>query len=193
VGTRGFVGFIAGGRELIAYNHAGSYPEHLGLSVLGWLRDGAVNYAAAVDAGARRLRLVMPGTEPTSADVARLHEYADTLGGTKPPGDWHSLLRGTQGSPALMLQAGVIEDASGFPAHPAARWGYLIDLDARAFEVYQGGRLCRHDRGRFAKAGPTEIAGHVFWPVALVASWPFAALPSDDAFQAACYGPEADG
>lgn len=188
MGTRGFTGFVVGGRELIAYNHADSYPEHLGLSVLRWLRDGAVNFPAAMEGRARKLRLAAPGTVPTSADILRLHEYADTLGGIAAPYDWYSLLRRTQGSPALILQTGVIEDASGFPAHPAARWGYVIDLDARVFEAYRGGQLARHDCGRFARREPTEIAGHVFWPVARAASWPFSRLPSDDSFTAACYG-----
>lgn len=161
--------------------------------MLRWLRDGAVNYGPLLAERARQLRVAAAGTVPDPADVALLRGYASPRDYTGPPWDWYSLLRPIQGCPDLMLRAGIIEDASGFPAHPAARWGYVIDLDAKALEAYQGGQLLRHDRGRFAKAGPTDIAGHRFWPAALVESWPFARLPLDDAFLAACHGPEEGG
>lgn len=59
MGTRGFVTFVIDGREKTAYNHADSAPEGLGLDVLRWLRDGAVNYPDTVVERARALRLAV--------------------------------------------------------------------------------------------------------------------------------------
>lgn len=191
MGTRGFVTFVIDGQEKTAYNHAGSAPEGLGLDVLRWLRDGAVNYADTVAARARALRAVDPTSLPGPEDLTRLLRYAGPGLGASP--SWWRLLRATQGSPAMMLEAGVIEDASEYPFHPQARWGYVIDLDRRRLEVYEGGQAREHGRGRFARKGPVRLEGTAFWPAALVAAWPFRALPLDDAFTAACHAPEAGG
>ena len=37
--TRGFLGFVAKGVTKVGYNHCDSYPSHLGLGVLAWLRS----------------------------------------------------------------------------------------------------------------------------------------------------------
>jgi hypothetical protein len=189
VGTRGFIAFAVDGTEKVAYNHAGSHPEDLGLTVLRWLRDGALNYAATAEARARSLRLVDPTARPSAGDTGRLWRYAWTQDG-RPAETWHALLRRTEGNPRLMLEAGVITDDSEWPYHPQARWGYVIDFDARRLEAYQGGQREAHSRGRFARRGAVRISGTDFWPAALVAAWPFSALPSDDRFEAACYAEE---
>jgi len=185
MGTRGFIAFVIDGREKTSYVHAAAYPEHLGVTVLRWVRDAAVNQAGIVEARARALRTVDPESRPDPADAVRLARYAEPRGGD--PASWYALLRGTMGNPALILEAGAVADAADWPRHPQARWGYVIDLDARAFEAYRGGQAERHGRGRFARREPFHAGGMTFWPAALAASWPFRALPRDEAFTDACY------
>jgi hypothetical protein len=184
VGTRGFIGFVADGVEKIAYNHWDSYPEGLGADVLRWLRKVA-GLDLGVDtlrASVRALRVVDPSSTPTAEDIERLRPFTDLNVSSKSLDDWYCLLRGTQGDPAAMLRAGVIEDAFDFPTDSLfAEWGYVVDLDANVFEVYEGFQHSAHDKGRFAGRTDNRVSDG-YYPVALVKSWPLAELPDDDSF-----------
>lgn len=180
--TRGFVGFVVDGTEKIAYNHFNSYPSALGCNVLEWLSKAHLGGAQRL---ASALRVVDPESAPTAEDIERLRAYANSNVGTQRIDEWYVLLRETQGNPAAMLDAGVIEDGHEFPLDSLfAEWGYLVDFDARTFEAYRGFQGAPHDKGRFA--GRTgEDTDARYHPVALVASWPLDALPTKDEFMAA--------
>lgn len=181
MGTRGFVGFVVDGTEKIAYNHSDSYPGGLGLDVLGWLQKAHLGGAHRL---AAELRVVDPDSKPTAEDIEKLRPYANLNVGTQQADDWYVLLHGTQGNPAAMLDAGVIEDAKNFPADSLfAEWGYVVDFDAKVFEVYRGFQHAQHAMGRFAnQRGEGQADG--YWPVALVGSWALDALPTAEAFLA---------
>lgn len=196
MGTRGFLTFVVDGREATTYNHCDSYPEGLGSDVLGWARDNQHELVCddhgSVPGSAfdlvRQLRVVAPDSKPTPEDIERLRGYADLGVGEQRLDDWYVLLRETQGDPAAILKAGVLIDASEFPNDSLfAEWGYVIDVDARTFEVYQGFQHARHDKGRFADRSPRASVSGDYYPVALVASWPLDGLPSDEEFFAALY------
>lgn len=187
MGTRGFISFVADGVEKTAYNHNDSYPGGLGLDVLNWLRREHMGRAARL---ARELRVIRDGDEPTEADIERLKPYADLGVSRRSLDDWYCLLRHTQGNPAAMLDAGVIEDASHFPTDSLfAEYGYVIDFDASRLEAYVGFQKAPHDEGRFAgRTGPDDSRD--YFPVRLVASWPLDALPTDGEFVKAIDGDE---
>jgi len=190
--TRGFVGFVADGAEKIAYNHFDSYPDGLGVEMLVWLRGSHLPHVRqqVID-----LRVVDPDSEPTGEDIKALKRYYNpNVGGRTARPTWYQLLRETQGNPAAMLNAGVIEDASGFPGDSLfAEYGYVVDLDADAFEAYVGFQRDKHDKGRFAGREPKPAYnGELYWPVALAASWPLDSLPGSDLFCAAIEGDDAD-
>lgn len=180
MGTRGFITFAVDGESKTAYNHFDSYPECLGLVVLNWVRLADHDEAAS---RVRELRVVAADTPelPTADDVLRLKDYYDPdVGGRAGSPTWYQLLRGTQGSPGAILQAGVIEDASLFPANSLwAEWGYVIDFDTGTLEVHVGFQQEPHAEGRFASPEPDEDG---FYPVRLAASWPISALPDDATF-----------
>lgn len=190
MGTRGFVTFVIDGTEKTAYRHADAYPECGGLDVLHWLRSAA-DAPDRLAARARALRVASPDSAPAAEDVKRLGRFA--MDHDRARHDWYWLLRRTQDDPGLMLLAGVILDAGDFPREPMARWGYVVDVNARRLEVYHGGQRDRHERGRFASREPWTYPGGTFYPVALVASWPFGELPADSDFIEAAYGSDADG
>jgi hypothetical protein len=200
--TRGFITFAVDGQLKTAYNHSDSYPSGLGISLLGWLRE-AVKDPAELRRRAQALRVVDGSSKPSAEDIARFTEFSwgkARHGGTadlREGQEWYDLLHETQGDPDLMLACGTIEDASGFPADSLfAEWGYVIGLDGDGtFEVYEGFQHAPHDRGRFASL-PVEPPGYPgaeqYYPVALRASWPLAALPDDATFMAAT-DPEDEG
>jgi hypothetical protein len=180
MGTRGFVSFAVDDELKTTYNHCDSYPSGLGIDMLVWLRTVDAKVAAE---RARALRVVTADTLPTDEDVTRLARYCNRAVGEQTDTiTWYQLLRETQGSPAAMLDAGVIQDAGEFPADSLwAEWGYVVDFDEGVFEVYEGFQHDDHTDGRFA-AMPRENENYA--PVRLVASWPLSELPDNDAFLA---------
>ena len=178
MGTRGFVGFVADDETKIAYTHWDAYPGGLGLSVLEWLRGADL---ATTEAAVRGLRVVGDGDVPTTDDVERLKKFYDPeVGGPSEEPSWYQVLRRTQGDPAAILEAGVLLDASNFPADSLfAEWGFVVDFDRGLLEAYEGFQESPHRKGRFAYMKPT---GNGYYPVKLVASWPLSALPTQDDF-----------
>lgn len=182
MGTRGFLGFVIDGQEKITYNHWESYPESLGVKVLEWLRIAGVDGTEHIAERARALLVVDGDTTPTDEDIEQLQQYADQRVSTCSLKEWYVLLRTTQGNPAAILQAGVMEDASRFPLDSLwAEWGYLVDLDRQTFEVYRGFQEKPHSRGRFAERGGVDG----YSPVALVAEWKISELPTTEDFLSA--------
>lgn len=180
--TRGFLGFVAKGREVITYNHSSSYPGGLGLNVLNWLRSANMDVAAKV---APNVRAVSDDVPPTDEDVEALASFYDRSvdrGRSDETGrpTWYQLTRGLQGDLGAMLCVGYAlafaDYACGFPG---CEYGYVVDFDAKRFEVYKGCQHERHSAGRFADRGPV-FDGH--FPCRLVASWPLAELPDEDGF-----------
>jgi hypothetical protein len=182
--TRGFVGFVADGKEKIAYCHYDAYPDGLGLDVLNWL-IGAAADMERLQLAASALRVVTAEDIPTAEDVEQLRPWTNLHVGEKSTESWYCLLRETQGAPGQMLRAGVIEDASNFPADSLfAEWGYVVDVDAGTFEAYEGFQEKSHEKGRFANR---ELRDTGYHPVALVASWPLKELPTEAEFLATLY------
>lgn len=177
--TRGFISFAVDGETKTAYNHSDSYPDYLGVNVLDWARSVDLN---EVGAAAQALRVVTDADEPTADDVARLAPFTNlNVGGPSERPTWYQLLRETQGDPGAMLKAGVIEDGGDFPADSLfAEWGYVIDFDAQALEVYVGFQREPHQEGRFASLEGRDG----YYPVRLLKSWPLAELPDGATFTA---------
>jgi hypothetical protein len=180
--TRGFISFAVDGTTKTAYNHHDSYPDGLGLGVLDWARSVDLNEAGVA---AQALRVVTDADEPTDEDIAHLAPFTNrNVGGRSERPTWYQLLRETQGDPGAMLQAGVIEDGSEFPADSLfAEWGYVVDFDAQVLEVYVGFQRGPHQKGRFASMQSGD-GSDGYYPVRLLKSWPLAELPDGDQFVA---------
>lgn len=166
-----------------------SYPSGLGVDTLRWLRE-AVKDMDLLREQVTALRVVDPASTPTAEDIEHLKEFADVSG--RQLDEWYVLLDRTQGDPGLMLQAGVIEDASESPRDSLfAEWGYVVDLDAGLFEVYRGFQVQPHGLGRFADRPPVDrspVLGISYYPVALQLGWRLSELPSEICFLGAPEG-----
>lgn len=179
MGTRGFVCFAVDGQLKTAYNHYDSYPSSLGIAILEWLRKATTN-PAELRKSLQELRVISRGETPSQADIERLAPWTDLSVSDRSTQDWYCLLRKTQGHPAAIVTAGVIEDASDFPADSLfAEWGYVVDVDGDGmFEVYRGFQQQPHRQGRFASSTANSTG---YYPVKLIAQWPLSSLPSDRA------------
>lgn len=169
--TRGFVTLVIDGQEKTIFNHFDSCPDALGQSVLSWLRDSAVNCITVTEQRVRALRLL-----PCRTDIEI--DYADEE--VRAQRAVYDIQRDVH----RLLTVGVAVDDSEFPLDSLwAEWGYVIDFDTRRLEVYTGFQKTQHDRGRFAGRMMQPPHRHkVYYPVALVLSWPFSALPTNGQF-----------
>lgn len=197
MGTRGLLGFVVDGRELMTYNHFDSYPGGLGEQVLNFLRqlvkDGAVDQAAA---RARELKLVTDETPVTAADIEALKDWTDLgVGGLREgqTPEWYNLLRRTQGDPDAILSSGYLVDNREFARNSLfCEWAYVIDFDDRTLEVYRGFQTKPPTAGRWAGTAPdsdvveqqTARLGNGYYPIEQVVVFGFDALPDAETFTA---------
>lgn len=180
--TRGFLGFVADKRETITYVHYDAYPSALGADVLKWART--VTDWDAIRQQAANLVHVDGETMPTDEQRAALAQYAKPgADPEKDPGEeWYRLLYRTFGDPAATLASGYAPHSPDWPGDSVwCEWGYLIDLDEKKFELYQGFQTRPH-KGRFADRPANERSG--YYPVKVLASWPLDDLPDDGSFLA---------
>jgi hypothetical protein len=185
VSTRGLIGFVFNGEEKLSYNHFDSYPEGLGLSTLGWLRD---NLNERLPARVEKLQAVASDGAPDHEDVQRAVALELWGEDRREPDDWYELLRDTQGDLGAQLEFGRYVDAAGFAGDSLfCEWGYVIDLDQMMLEVYRGYQQLPHDAGRFAalELSREEDLPSTYYPIRLVCAFSLLALPDDAAFVAA--------
>lgn len=182
MGTGGFVGFVVDGVEKITFTSGDSFPSSGGLSVLDWLSAHLEDLASPVPEQARALRLVPSSFDPD--DPADLDTVRRALRGG-PFADFadesvEEVLEFAALDLGTLLRGGIAYDGSESPLDSLfCEWGYLVDLDGKAFEVYRGFQTSPPAEGRFAGRPPVRDG---YFPVALVASWPFTALPDRASF-----------
>jgi hypothetical protein len=92
--TRGFICFVNDGRQKTQYIPGGSDPDHMGLTVLRWLRRASVDIAD-LRQHVQALRLIEASTKPTAEDLERFGKYAMVANAD----DWHNLLYWTGTDP----------------------------------------------------------------------------------------------
>lgn len=180
MGTRGILAFAHGDKLKATYNHFDSYPTGLGAEVLEWL-VGA-DFAAAIELF-DRLEPVKEDSVPTDDQQLALLRYFDPAVSSKSSQDWYSLLRGTQGNPQLILDAGFFVDYESFALDSLfCEWGYVIDLDNRQVEVYKGFQTAKPAAGRWKDSDYVSKEdyrpGRDYYPIALVRTVPLTEILS---------------
>jgi len=162
MGTRGFVGVAIDGDTKLSYNHFDSYPDGLGVELLGSLRmrlhPDAKSALETLAEQARALRMVDEDGTPGELELALFRDFSDpNVGGSidKPTDgtvqNYYQLLRKLQGDLLRSLDLGLAIDCDGFQFDSLfCEWGYLLDFDANTLQVYQGFQHKRHNKGRWA-------------------------------------------
>ncbi|MGW5439673.1 hypothetical protein [Nocardia asteroides] len=181
--TRGFLGFVAAGRETIIFNRWESDPPCLGRNVLEFAR--AVQDWSRVRAAAAAL--VHAGDEmgPTGTQIAEPTPLTDESRDWGWPDSYRPLCE-IQTDPAEILKSGYTEHYPDWPGNSIwCDWGYLLDLDRDVLEVYASDHEdSPHAQGRFCdRPSPSDC-----YPVRLVGTYPLSELPDGDSFVEALTG-----
>jgi hypothetical protein len=191
MGTRGAFGFHVNGVDKVGYNQFDSYPSGKGVEVLAFLRKTleSPSVEAGVKVLAVDLKVVSGKKPPTLTQQNALQKWSNKGVSTGALEEWYVLLRETHGDLAKTLACGYIEDHLSFLTDSLfCEWGYIVNLDACTLEVYSGFQK-EPNKGRFAATKPNSGG---YYPVGLVAEFPFDALPSDEEFVKTLDPPEED-
>jgi len=187
MGTRGLTVVIMDGEHRIAqYGQWDHYPTGQGVTAMDFCRKNLTT-----DRGLEKFRKAVGRTE--FADQERMEKLLKRIGIS---GEWMSLEQAERLKakyPALGRDAGatildlvlggkkLLRDQIDFAAESLfCEWAYVVDLDARKLEVYQGFQTAPHKRGRFADmevSEQKEASGSRYYPVALIASFDFDKIP----------------
>lgn len=181
--TRGIYGFYVNGTDKLAYNHADSYPQHLGLNILGEL-----NAVKDWDQTKELVSDLIPihETRPLDANSqifqAELRRHYDGQRGIKKPSSFYELMQPLQGKlePFLsgklsfMVTANEFIDDSLF-----CEWGYIANLDSHELEVYRG--LQKSEPSEPSRYD-SEISRQGYYPCKQIASYSLSQLPTGDSF-----------
>jgi hypothetical protein len=185
MGTRGLVGFTVNGQHLLTYNHFDSYPSGLGAQTFRWLKDRLVTIedkvvlSPDVTDKLGHLEIVDESASPNDDQLRKLQANGFAPQRVSNGRDFYSWLRDAQGDLGALIKSGFwIDDGYEFGKDSLfCEWGYVIDVDARRFDVYQG----------FQKSVPTEgIWARVenepgeYQPVRRIYSLPFAECLTTD-------------
>lgn len=151
MGTRGAYGFLIDGEEKVTYNHFDSYPSCLGLDVLNFLKETNRDELPEI---ARNIQLVKGNSKPTESAKnqckamglfnGRVSEQSDD--------DWYCLLRNAQGQLNVYTEGFtyMIDCKKFLEDSLFCEWAYIINLDTKELEVYQGFNHNPKAAGRYA-------------------------------------------
>lgn len=181
--TRGLIGFRYGSTDKLAYNHADSFPDELGVRVLEELR--AVTDWNAVRERVRTIvripdtRLLSEHDEMVRAEIRR--HFPDQLQ-AHDPREYYDLFRPFQGTltPYLEGRLSFMAVANEFIYDSLhCEWAYIANLDSECFEVWRG---CQRHICPTPERYGQEIDRMGYYPCKLLQSYKLRELPKKQVF-----------
>lgn len=142
--TRGLYGFRKNGEDKTTYNHYDSYPNGLGKEVIRFCLNTLESFKHAM---CDSIELVSEEDKPSREQIEFCNRYnsSDFTVSSQREDDWYCLLRNVQGD--LMALKNIVEhegkcymiDNHDFIKDSLfCEWAYIINLDDRVLEIYQG-------------------------------------------------------
>lgn len=142
--TRGIYGIRKSGVDKITYNHHDSYPEYLGKHIIEFIISSSNKELNDIY---DKIVLVDENIPPKYEDIdfALKANTFDFSVSRQTCGEWYCLLRKMQGGfdELKMLideygKAYMIDDAAFIQDSLFCEYGYIINLDDKALEIYRG-------------------------------------------------------
>jgi hypothetical protein len=148
MGTRSSIGVHVNGKDKLTYNQYDGYPTGMGVEVytqvcalikeLGWDK---------VTTLANKMKQVKSQKEFTAKQKEKFGDLWQQVDTGK---NMYALLRGLQGKLDEMLKRGMMTEDNTF-IHDSlfCEWAYILNVDEKTFEIYQGFQTEKHDSGRY--------------------------------------------
>ena len=156
MGTRGLWGLRKDGIDKLTYNHWDSYPTALGETIKSFiLTHSAAELSEVFD----KIILVKENSIPIEKQIKECREWTDLSVSKQSPKDWYCLLRKAQGEPNAYFNGlkFMIDNHNFIGDSLFCEWAYIINLDTKKLEVYEGFQKSPQDN-RYKSIGKNEYA-----------------------------------
>lgn len=198
MGTRGLYCAVVDGEIKVAqYGQWDAYPSGQGFTMLKFVQDMVANNR--VEDFKTALRQVKSATQE---EIEQIWKNAGADGSGLVSMDIANIVRKNQPQFSRDTCAEVMQlvlDGSAKQVHLQTdfaadslfcEWAYVIDMDNGVLEAYKGFQEKEHKEGRFSHLWDkdNDRRSEKYYPVALVATFDFRALPDKDTFVAICEG-----
>ena len=177
--TRGAYGFIIDGQEKIAFNHWDSYLSGLGVDVFKFIKSKSIKKLKEI---ALNIQLVDDSTKPTKAQIKDClskitSDYPDEIKKSK---RWSELLSECKIESYDNGLKYMLDNHDFLIDSLFCEWAYIINLDTKVLEIYQGFNNGRNKNGRYAKKiakkNTNSIYGDIYYGVGLIVDIPLNVL-----------------
>lgn len=151
MGTRSSIGVHVNGKDKLTYNQYDGYPTGVGKDVFKQVCDLIQSEGwDKVKKMAVKLRQVQTSRKFTAKQKEKYGKYWEQVSTGE---DMYSLLRGLQGELGLMLKEGIMTKHNAFILDSLfCEWAYILNVDNKTFEIYQGFQKEPPTAGRYKDA-----------------------------------------
>lgn len=167
MGTRGAYGFRKDGKDKITYCHFDSYPEGLGQVMLDFCKRHDIGSINLIES---EITLLNADEELTPELIEKFKKVSDKRVSTGDLKDPYVALRKMQGEPEKLIEIPfMIDDHKFLEDSLFCEWAYIINLDTKRLEIYEG--FCKTSRGlgRYANIGePYKVEETTYYGVELI-------------------------
>ena len=178
MGTRGAFGFYKDGKGKITYNHFDSYPEWLGVKILGTLKKFSIKQ---IKEAFDNIILVNEHEKPNKKQIKECREFSNLNVNRRSYEDWYCLLRKAQGDIGVYLNGNcryMIDSEDFLKDSLFCEYGYVANLDKKVLEIWIGFQKgIQKNRYKVSKVDEQGYGN-----CALVKEYPLNKLPSEKKF-----------
>lgn len=155
MGTRSAVGIRVNGKDKLMYCLFDGYPTSMGKKVF----EDSVSMIESwgwdiIKEMAERLKCVNPKKKFSKQQK---EQYGKHLGQVSYGDNMYSLLRGLQGELKETMREGIIAQYNSFINDSLmCEWAYILNVDTKTLEIYEGFQKTRPTKSRYANAKPSS-------------------------------------
>ena len=151
--TRGIWGLRKDNQDKITYQHFDSYPAGLGNIIKKFIMKHDIEELKIIF---DKIILVKKDSVPSNKQIKECSKFFNSDVSKHTTEDWYALLRDSQGNPEVYVKdlKYMIDNRDFIKDSLFCEWGYIINLDTKCLEIYEGGKETPQ-KNRY-KYGPDE-------------------------------------
>lgn len=183
--TNGSIGFIINNEYKGTYNHYDSNPEVLGQQIVDFAKKlTEINGWSTFIQLAKQVKVVDRNNPAPKYLQKKYKKFSNISVGDHTLSDWYCLLNKIQGVETLekiySLELEHIIDNSNFIKNSLhCEYGYVLNLDDKTFEFYEGFQQEPQENNRFGQEGIEKFENMFFYPCKLVGKCNLLEIPDN--------------